>query len=402
MRLAFFSPLNPQRTGIADYSEELLPCLAKRCEIDIFTDEGVIPTTKDIIENFSVSPYTQFEQCRQQKPYDLCLYQMGNNPAYHQYMDTMIQTHPGVVTLHDYALQHLYIDLFRKEERFDEYQTAMESYYGDLGRLIADKFRRGILVDFVYYQLPFYQRVVTPSLGTIVHSSYVKTKILQYNPSFQVEMINMGIIPPDLTRYIPEELRRKHHIPQESFVISSFGFISPGKRIHEILRAFSTFVKDVPNALCVFVGEELSCLDVRKVLQELHIADHVIITGYIPYNQFLEYIVLSDVCVNLRYPTVRATSANILKIMAFAKPVLTSDLCELLDIPNTCCTKIPLNETEEETLLQAFHRLYRYPEQRQALGRNARKFIEDHHSMQQATDKYIAFCEKMIAQKRTP
>ena len=41
MRLAWFSPLPPQRSGIADYSAELLPHLAKHLDLELFVDEGV-------------------------------------------------------------------------------------------------------------------------------------------------------------------------------------------------------------------------------------------------------------------------------------------------------------------------------------------------------------------------
>ena len=400
MRLAFFSPLNPQKSGISDYSEELLPFLKKHAEIELFLEKDVTPTTEGIVENFAYYPYTRFEKRHQQKPYDLCLYQMGNNTAYHKYMDTFIQRYPGVVTLHDYVLHHFYAEVFAEEKRYDEYQVAMESYYGHLGRQLATAFRRGVRCDYVFYQIPFYQRVVNPSLGTIVHDNYVKTKLLQYNPSYQIEMIPMGLIPPDLSAYDVAELRDKHKIPQNSFTIASFGFIIQGKRIQELLQTFATFVQDVSAALCLLVGQESPDFDVRQLIQELQIEDNVIITGYTPYNEFLEYIALSDVCVNLRYPTVRATSANILKIMAFTKPVLISDLCELLDIPDTCCMKIPLNETEEETLLQAFYTLYNDPEHRKTLGTNARNFVEEQHSVQQAADKYIAFCKKIIDQRK--
>lgn len=396
MRLAFFSPLNPQRSGISDYSEDLLPFLSPFAEIDLFIAAGVTPTNPAIIEKFAIFPHTEFARQRQRKRYDLCLYQMGNNTDYHTYMADYLQTYPGIVTLHDYVLHHFYATLFLQGKRYDEYQTAMETYYGNLGRISAEQFRQGIISDYLFCQVPFYQPAVNPSLGIVAHSSYVKAKLLQYNPAYRVAMINMGILPPKLADYPLEDLRRKHRLPPDSFVIASFGFVSPGKRIHEILRAFARFVKHAPDALCLFVGEELPVFNVRPFIHELALDDKVIITGYTPYQDFLEYIALSDVCVNLRHPTVRATSANLLKIMAFAKPVLASDLCELLDLPAACCLKIPLNDTEEARLLQAFQTLYTDRAYGLTLGKAARTFIEEHHSMPQAAEKYIAFCTEII------
>ncbi len=205
-------------------------------------------------------------------------------------------------------------------------------------------------------------------------------------------MIPMGIIPPDLEKYSLYVLREKYQIPQDRFVIGAYGYVSPGKRIPELLRAFAAFAQHVPEALCVLVGhlvdpEELPGFDMRRLIRESGIEDKVMITGFTPYHQFLDYIALADVCVNLRHPTVRATSANILKIMAFAKPILISDLCESLDLPPSCCMKIPPNEIEEEALFQAFQKLYQDTEYRKTLGANARKYIEEHHTVAQAAEK---------------
>jgi glycosyltransferase involved in cell wall biosynthesis len=287
--------------------------------------------------------------------------------------------------------------MFAEDNRYEEYSAAMQEYYGDLGGRIAAQFKQEIRSDYAYYQIPFYQRVVNPSLGAIVHSTYVKNKLLHYNPAYHVELIPMGIIPPDLSQYDRTALREKFQLPQDSFIISSLGFIITGKRLRELLRAFALFVQDAPDALCLLVGKASPDFPIRELVQELNLKNNVIITGYVPYQSYLEYIALSDACVNLRYPTVRATSANILKIMALAKPVLVSDLCELLDIPDNCCMKIPLNEAEEANILQALHTLYHEPEQRNILGTQARNFVVEHHSMQQAADKYLAFCEKILA-----
>ena len=403
MKLAFFSPLTPQRSGISDYSEDLLPFLAKGAEIDLFTEDGVPATNPAIVNHFPVFSHKEFPQRRQR--YDLYLYQMGNNTKYHAYMDDLIQQYPGIVTVHDVALQHYLVERFILGYRHDEYKEMMRRYYGKFGEVIAQNFAWGRIHEFIFYQLPLYQRVVAPSLGAIVHSSYVKNKMRQYDPSYRVEWINMGIVPPDLAQYPKERLREKYQIPQDKFVIGAYGYVSPGKRIPELLSAFAAFAKDAPDAICLLVGhlvepEELPGFDMRKLIRELGIERQVIITGFTPYDAFFDYIALSDVCVNLRHPTVRATSANILKIMAFAKPVLISDMCECLDFPAAACVKIPLNETEEEHITQAFRHLYQDRASRETLGKEARAYVEAEHSVERAAEAYLAFCARILDLKR--
>ena len=401
MRLAFFSPLNPQPSGISDYSEELLPALADYADIDLYVADDVTPATPAIAERFAWFPHTRFAENHSRHPYDVCLYQMGNNTACHEYMDAYIQRYPGIVTLHDYTLHHFYADLFAREKRYDEYHILMERCYGQLGRQIAERFRLGIRNDYVYYQLPLYQRVVDPSLGTIVHSRYVHDKLLRYNPTYRVSTIPMGVVLPDLHDDAVPALRAKHAVPDDAFVLTSPGFIIEGKRIRELLRAFAQFVQEVPNAVCLLAGKESPAFDVRALVQELALTDNVRITGYLPYREYFEYIALSDACVSLRYPTVRATSANILKIMARGKPVLVSDLGELLDLPASVCLKIPLDENEISSLLDNFQRLHRDHEYRQAMGRKARDYVEANHSITQAAEHYASFCHTIIDSTQT-
>ena len=405
MRLAFFSPLSPQRSGISDYSEELLPFLRQGAEIDLFTEQGIPAIHPFITQHFSVFSYQEFPARHRQRRYDLCIYQMGNNPQYHAYMDALIQAYPGIVAIHDLALQHFYVNLMVNGKRNEEYLQIMKAYYGGMGEQIARIFNKGGIHDYVFYQLPLFQRVVAPSLGTIVHSSYAKKKILRYDSTYRVEWINMGVIPPDMTQYNADALRQHYGIPREKFVVGAYGYITPGKRIIELLRAFAVFARACPDAICLLVGhlqtpEELPGFDIRALIQELGIAQQVIITGFTPYNQFFDYIALSDVCVNLRHPTVRATSANILKIMAFAKPVLISDLCECLDFPTNACVKIPLNDKEEAALTEALQTLYHDREYRERLGQQARAYIEAEHSVERAAEQYLAFCAEIIASRR--
>ncbi len=54
MKLAYFSPLGPQHSGISDYSEELLPYLAAEAEITLFVD-GFQPMDRSLTSRFEVA-----------------------------------------------------------------------------------------------------------------------------------------------------------------------------------------------------------------------------------------------------------------------------------------------------------------------------------------------------------
>ena len=96
-RIAFFGPLDPIRSGISDYDEELLSLLNKDYEIDVFTGST--------IERGNVYHHGEFYLRNKQKPYDLPIYQMGN-ALLHEYMYGAAFQNPGAVVFHDYCLHH--------------------------------------------------------------------------------------------------------------------------------------------------------------------------------------------------------------------------------------------------------------------------------------------------------
>ena len=89
MRVAFFSPLPPSPSGIADYSQALLAPLGRLVELEVFADAA-----------------------REFRPgdFDLALYQIGNNP-YHDFVYETALRHPGVVVMHESNLHHLMADI---------------------------------------------------------------------------------------------------------------------------------------------------------------------------------------------------------------------------------------------------------------------------------------------------
>ncbi|HZT44810.1 MAG TPA: hypothetical protein VFA24_01415, partial [Gaiellaceae bacterium] len=78
MRVAYYSPLPPSRSGIADYSALLLPELAKRLDVAVARPGRFRRTPKA----------------------DVALYHVGNDPAEHGWIVDALQKRPGVVVLH--------------------------------------------------------------------------------------------------------------------------------------------------------------------------------------------------------------------------------------------------------------------------------------------------------------
>ena len=106
MRVAYFSPLPPMRSGIADYSAELLPALAAHLDLELFVEDG-FKVDPALAARFPVRGYRAFPALQEEGRYDAVVYQIGNNVDYHAGIYEMLLRYPGITVLHEYVLHHL-------------------------------------------------------------------------------------------------------------------------------------------------------------------------------------------------------------------------------------------------------------------------------------------------------
>ena len=78
-RLAFVSPLPPERSGVADYNAALLPVLANHYEIDVIVDQACV-FSPWIVENLSIRSIDWFRH--NAGKFDRILYHFGNSPLH--------------------------------------------------------------------------------------------------------------------------------------------------------------------------------------------------------------------------------------------------------------------------------------------------------------------------------
>ena len=102
-RLDLVSPLPPVRSGIADYSLDLLPHLASIADVRLIRLPGQ-PVAPEIAAAWPLADAADLSPGR------LPLYQMGNN-RHHEGVQDLAMRHPGVLTLHDVVLHHLLLDV---------------------------------------------------------------------------------------------------------------------------------------------------------------------------------------------------------------------------------------------------------------------------------------------------
>jgi glycosyltransferase involved in cell wall biosynthesis len=404
MRLAYFSPLPPQRSGIADYSAELLPALARHLEVEPFVDAGV-KVDPALAAGFPVRADKAFPALWEAGRYDAVLYHMGNNPDYHAGAWRMLERVPGIVALHEPMLHHLVRGMTLARGDAAGYAEEMRYAYGRTGEALARRsIGTGIPLDVWSY--PLFERVADRSLGLVVHNECTRDRVLASRPGARIVMVphhlSLGEAGEPAARADPAELRAELGLPATGLILASFGYVTPAKRLDVALRAFARLRREVaPDALYLLVGEVSPHYDFASVLTP-SLADGVVLVGRTGLPRFLRFMAAADVAVNLRYPSAGETSGTLIRLLGLGKAVVVSNTGAFAEIPNGCCAKIDLDETEEELLFAVLRALASDADLRKRMGENARRHVAAHHTLEGSARAYADFVRATVAARPLP
>ncbi len=413
MKLAYWSPLSPQGTGIADYSEELLPYLAdKGADIHLFVDDYE-PDNRAIVEQFPWHPAREYEHVNQREAFDLNLYQIGNS-SYHRYALNAALRFPGVVVLHDLVLQHLFLGL--SVERGDSalYVSEMKRAYGERGAALGRQVAAALGSELLTSKFPLCERMVERSYGVLVLTRFMQRWLERRFGSIPVgKFIGRAphhyapaplLLHPATRRVIdtPAEARRVLGLPEEAFLVATFGLATRAKRIDRALEGFRRFLAtsaEATDARFLVVGEvqEGYALDPALVAE---LGDRLVLAGRQPMDRFYLYMLACDVVVNLRFPSTGELSGTLIRTLGMGKPVLVSNTGPFAEFPEHTVARIDLGLPEVEAIAGTLRLFHERPELRAAMGRFAREHVESYYKLEDEADAYMAFLEKVVAARR--
>jgi len=398
MRIAWFSPLPPHRSGIAAYSSEILACLTSHA-IEAFVDDGsgraAVAGTRPIA-GVAVRGAHDFVWRHARHPYDLVVYHLGNDLC-HDYMWPYLVRYAGLVVLHDAQLHQSRARALILQHRETDFRAEFAYSYPEAEARIADLTVAGLGGTLCYFW-PMVRIPVEAARVVAVHNAYLARELAGEFPGRMIRHIRLGV-PDSLasTAASAAEVRRRHGIPDEAVVFGCFGRVTPEKGLTGVLRALAQVGPSVPNVRLLVVGEAPSYFDLMAQARELGIADLVVTTGYVDEGALPEYLAAMDVTLNLRWPTGRETSAAWMRCLAAGKPTVITDLAHLTNMPSldlrsmtVACTDPGATEPvcvhvelidDINMLRLVLRRLTEDPALRDRLGRAARRYWAEHATM---------------------
>ena len=375
MRIAFFSPMPPARSGIADYSEALAASLRHLADLEIFS-----------------SARQPFDPAR----FDIAVYQVGNN-GYHDFVYETALRYPGVVVMHESNLHHLITDLTIRRDNWDAYVSECAYNGGEAARAYAERVRN-LEVGPDYEGLPLTRRVLESARGVIVHSHFMEAQIRAAGFTGPIAVIPHGAWIPDGDR---NSWRYRLGLDEATPLIGIFGYLKPYKRIAESLRAFQRLVRLAPNARMILVGEPHPEFPLEQMIRTLGLSAHVRVLGFAPIEDFVGYLAACDIVLNLRYPTVGESSGTLLRSLGLGKAVMVSDIGSFAEFPEEVCLKVPVGAGEEDLIFEYLNLLISRPEVAQALGGRARDYVAQKCNWATVARQYADFLEAVARGKES-
>ena len=374
IRLDYVSPLPPVRSGIADYSVDLLPHLAEKADVRLIRLPGQ-PVAPEVEARW---PIAAFEEAgRDERGERLPLYQMGNNRWHEGVLDLAMRL-PGVLTLHDILLHHILLDVTLGRHLFNPYVERLRGDHGWVGETAAVVKRWGAWGDAPVFALPAHRTLLRRQRGVLVHSKWAEGVIREEDPEIRVRALSMGIpLPPPADPAAGRRFRERFGLPLDQPVLGSFGFQTPIKRTGAVIRALAA--PGLEKVHLLIVGEVSPMIDLLNDARQAGLADRVHLTDFLPYEDFEAAIAAVDLCLNLRYPTAGETSASLLRVMALGCPAVVSDYAQFTDLPREVALRVPLGDEEAEALPALLRELLADPVRLRVMGEAAREHVRTQH-----------------------
>ncbi|HVS01185.1 MAG TPA: glycosyltransferase family 4 protein [Thermoanaerobaculia bacterium] len=392
LRIDYVSPLPPTRTGIADYSRDLLPHLEPLCDLRVVRLPGQ-EVAAQIADRWPPVAMTALGEGGR-----LPLYQMGNNRHHLEVWRAAMAT-PGVLTLHDLVLHHFQLDRTLGHGDYPAYERQLALDHGWVGEAAARPVRFGGYGLAAQFALPAHRDLLRRQRGVLVHSAWAAERVGQEDPELWVRAVPMAMpLPPAGDPAAGRGFRERRGLPLTAPLLGSFGFQTPMKRSDRVIRALAQ--EPLREARLVVAGEVAEVCDLEGEARRAGVADRVRFLGYLPYADLEEAIAAVDLCLNLRYPTAGETSASLLRVLAVGCPVVVSDFAQFAELPPAVALRVAPGEGEVEALAARAGELLADPERLRQMAAAAREHVAGEHDPGRAARAIAAACAE--AAERPP
>lgn len=385
-KLAYVSPLPPQRSGISDYSAELLPELSRHYDIDVIVEQDTI-SDPWIKANCGIHTSQWLENHAER--YERVIYHFGNS-SFHQHMFSLLDRVPGIVVLHDFFLSGIGAHMDVTDYAPGFWSRSLYESHGYPA--VQQRFTVADTADVVW-RYPCNIAVLRAATAVIVHSeASCKLARQWYGAGIASDWNVIPHLRVPSKGMDRSESRKSLGFNDRDFVVCSFGLLGPMKLNQRLVDAWlASKLADDSQCILVFVGENQDNdygNNLVSTIRRSGKGDCVRITGWTNSETFKKYLAAADLAVQLRSLSRGETSGAVLDCMNYALPVIVNANGSMADLPEDSVWKMP-DEFDDSQLIIALEALWRDRLRRKNLGHRAQEIIVTQHNPRRCAAKYV-------------
>lgn len=390
-KLAVFSPIPPQKSGIAKYTAELVTELRHYFQVELIVEDG-IETVYDQTITQKVRPVSWFMQHREN--YDQILYHFGNS-TFHEYMIESMKCFPGIVTVHDFFVSGLINHLISTQMKQDALGSLEDFVYFNHGYCELAKLQECENKLTFLLNLPLSAAVYKFSQKLIFHTEATRSLAQKWCPGELTK--NSSVIPllrAPRTLISREKARLSLGIKNEATLIVSFGIISSKKAHLEIAKAWQK-VDETQTTHLIFAGSEPDS-DYRQCIEEAlpeKCRSNFKITGWLSDEEYERLLSAADIAIQLRSIDSGETSGAVIDCLSSGIPTIINRIGSMNDIPDEVCLKIDAKLTAKK-IERALYELIVDCSRRKTLAMECAEYALKKYSPAICAKKYAAVLDR--------
>jgi hypothetical protein len=380
MKLHWFSPLPPWRSGVAEMAAGVLPLLAKAVDLTVWSAQERLERLPIAVRSLRGGV-----DWRELSRADLCVFHLGNSAVHHRSIWEIDRLHAGLVVLHDATLQELALGVLGEDGRPDLWLAMNDRHHGRQARRLAE----GVLTDPLRItelsdQFPLLAPALARALGVLVHTPLARDRV--------AELIDLPVSLTRLPWFEPRLPRTRPRTPPWRLV--TFGHLGPNRGIAEILGALERR-RELPLKLDIY-GVLWDPRHVWDMIARQRLDDRVTLHDFVPEEQLARALADADLALNLRLPTVGEASLSQLRIFAHALPSVVVRSGWYASLPPDAVTFVRAEHASDD-LAAVFDAFAAGPETFRRGGEEGRRFLERHHTPEQWVDALLDLADRARA-----
>lgn len=175
------------------------------------------------------------------------------------------------------------------------------------------------------------QNILKNADRVVVINDRLKDYAIRMGSTFdKTHVVKAGI---DLERYDPkingDKIREEFGIMKEDMVLFFMGWLYNFSGLKEVAIELGKIKKERSDIKLLIVGHGDAFNDIKKIIKDFDLQDHVFLAGGQPYDRIPEFIASSDICLLPAYNNETMKDIVPIKLyeyMALGKPVISTNL----------------------------------------------------------------------------